>query len=60
MRGELRTPRSAVECSEMAGVQEGVVDKPLDALESYMRLRKQTGSMETEKAMKTCKPGENV
>ena len=49
MRGELRTPRSAVECSEMGGVQEVVVGEPLDALESYMRLRKQTESMETEK-----------
>ena len=37
----------------MARLQEGLGGKPLDALESYMRLRKQTESMKTEKAMET-------
>ena len=60
MRGELWTPRNAVECSEIARLQEGDVAKPPDALGCYVRLRKRIGSMETKKAMGTCKPGENV
>ena len=56
MRGELWAPRSAVECSEMARMQEVDVGEPLDALESYMRLRKQTGSVETKKAVKEMQP----
>ena len=39
MRGELRTPRSAVEYSETALTQEGSVGKPMDALGSYIRMR---------------------
>ena len=34
MRGELRTPRNAVEYSETALTQEGGVGKPMDALGS--------------------------
>ena len=60
MRGELRTPRSAVEYSETALTQEGSVGKPMDALGSDMRMREQTESMETKKPMKPCKHGKNV
>ena len=60
MRGELRTPRSAVEYSETALTQEGSVGKPMDALGSDMRMREQRESMKTKKPMKPCKHGKNV
>ena len=60
MRGELRTPRSAVEYSETALTQEGGVGKPMDALGSDMRMREQTESMKTKKPMEPCKHGKNM
>ena len=60
MRGELRTPRSAVEYSETALTQEGGVGKPMDALGSDMRMREQRESMKTKKPMEPCKHGKNL
>ena len=60
MRGELRTPRSAVEYSETALTQEGGVGKPMDAFGSDMRTREQTESMKTMHPMKPCKHGKHV
>ena len=60
IRGELRTPRNAVEYSETALTQEGGVGKPMDAFGSDMRMREQTESMQTKKPMKPCKHGKNV
>ena len=60
MRGQLRTPRSAVEYSETALPQEGGVGKPMDAFGSDMRMREQTESMKTKKPMKPYKHGKNV
>ena len=60
MRGELRTPRSAVEYSETVLTQEGGVGKPMDALGSDMRMREQRESMKTKKPMEPCKHGKNV
>ena len=60
MRGQLRTPRSAVEYSETALTQEGGVGKPIDALGSDMRIREQRESTKTKKSMKPCKHGKKV
>ena len=60
MRGQLRTPRSAVEYSETALTQEGGVGKPMDALGSDMRMREQRESMKTKKPMEPCKHGKNL